>query len=227
MTPTIGAAKPPKRVFFAAIVVVFFCTVSVADSIGFVPCYIDATPCEAAAAPVEAKTLTLSDLPQLGEDAPAADPVQAPVGVLPEHLEIDAIALDLPVQNPETRDLAVLDQLLTKGPARHPDSGKLGDGTNIIIFGHSSHLPIVHNKMFQAFNRVPELDSGDLITLKGEDGKSYLYSVVSVKKETTDSYNENFLAHPDNKLFIVTCDTLTGKSARYILEADFVGASAQ
>jgi LPXTG-site transpeptidase (sortase) family protein len=92
----------------------------------------------------------------------------------------------------------------------------------MIIFAHSSHLPIVHNKMFQAFNQIPNLKAGDSIVLTGADGKNYLYSVGSVKK--TDTSDVIPLTTDATKLYLVTCDTLTGKSARFVLEADYVGA---
>jgi sortase (surface protein transpeptidase) len=45
-----------------------------------------------------------------------------------------------------------------------------------------------------------------------------------VEKADTTNFDENFLGSPEKKLILVTCDTLTGKSARYIARADFVGA---
>lgn len=202
------AQKPPKRVFFAATLVIFFCLLSTADSVGFVPDYVDGT------APAQ---LPLSDLPQLGEET------EGP-GILPVRIEISAIDLDLAVQNPSTRDVEALDALLTSGPARYVDSAKLAEKGNVIIFAHSSHLPIVHNKMYQAFNNVPDLQAGDSITLVGEDGKRYLYSVTSVAKaDVNDGAYIDLSPSLGKKLTLVTCDTLTSKSARYILEADFVG----
>lgn len=146
------------------------------------------------------------------------------MGVLPVRITIGSIGLDLTVQNPDTRDIGILDTLLQKGPARYVDSAKLGVSGNMIIFAHSSHLPIVHNKMFQAFNNIPELKAGDPITLTGADGKHYLYSVETVTKADVESGTTIDLSPTQGtKLTLITCDTLTGKSARYILEADFVG----
>src|SRR3989338_445893 len=216
--------KPPKRVFFAAVVVVFFCTVSAADSVGFVPNYIDGSP-----APSRADVVSLADLPQLGElnvqmnpDGGTGQATPAVVAVLPERIKISAIGLDLPVQNPATKDINALDTLLQKGPARYVDSAKLGASGNMIIFAHSSHLPIVRNQIFSAFNRIPELKAGDTITIEG-GGKAYLYNVTSIRKADVNDDVTIDLSATAAKLTLVTCDTLTGKSARYILEADFVG----
>ena len=216
--------KPPFTVYLAASVVIFFLTLSAADSIGFVPCQLDDT-CTTTA--VADPGLPLTDISQ-NSDAPTNfDTTKADEGTLPTQIRIAAIGLDLPVQNPSTTDLAALDTLLQNGPARHAQTGKPGGEQNIVIFGHSSHLPIIHNQMFKAFNRVPELKAGDSVELDGEDGKTYQYSVISVEKEDANNDTENFLANPSKQLIIVTCDTLTGKSARYIVRADFVGVVSQ
>jgi LPXTG-site transpeptidase (sortase) family protein len=266
--------KPPFLVFAATTIVVFFCALSVADSVGFVPDYIDGTT------PIVADTAThdssadvaLSNLPQLGDTANSSDsnsmdtgnqslvipvtPDTAPtsgVGTLivpthsvvasnpstnaeqsspatptekgsnPVRIIIGSVSIDLPVQNPATRDVDALDALLQTGPARYSASAQLGVDGNVVIFAHSSHLPIVHNQMFRAFNKIPDLKAGDSITLVGANGKKYLYSVTDVEKaSTTDGTTIDLSTGHGKKLTLVTCDTLTGKSARFVLTADFV-----
>lgn len=199
--------KPSFSVFLATSVVVFFSSLSVADSIGFVPYYIDgSTP------------LTTSGLTP--HDQPAAPQFS---GALPARISIPAIDLDLPVQNPDTRDIGILDRLLQSGPARYVDSARLGERGNVLIFAHSSHLPIVHNQMFRAFNHIPDLKAGDSITIVGEDGRSYLYRTTSVRKANAEDATIDLSKSAGAKLTLVTCDTLTGKHARFVLEADFVG----
>ena len=202
--------KAPFSVFLAASIVIFFLSLSAADSIGFVPFYIDGTE------PNAPQSVALSNLPQLGEDAIDMK------GIDPERIKIDAIDLDLAVQNPNTRDLGVLDALLQKGPARYVDSAQLGEKGNVVIFAHSSHLPIVHNQMFKAFNKIPDLKAGDSISITG-GGKEFVYQVTSVTKEDT-SDGKIDLSKTGQHLTLVTCDTLTGKSARFVLQADFVGS---
>lgn len=216
------ASKPPVGVYIATTVCVFFLTLSAADSVGFVPCDIDGT-CESVA---------LADLPELGDTDTTAVPAATTTaprfeGVLPKHIAIPAVNIDLPIQNPSTKNVDALDALLVNGPARYVESAKLGVDGNVLIFAHSSHLPIVHNKMFQAFNNIPNLKSGDLITVTGADGVDYLYSVTSVEKADTNDGTKIDLAVGGKKLTLVTCDTLTGKSARYILTADYVGTSGK
>lgn len=212
-----SAKKPPVGVFLAASIVMFFMTLSSADSIGFVPCSIDGT-CTAA------DSVALSSLPQLGVTADSSATTTA--GVLPARIQIPSINMDLAIQNPDTRNVDALDTLLSDGPARYVDSAELGETGNMVVFAHSSHLPIVHNKMFQAFNQIPNLKAGDAITIVGQDGKSYLYSVDSVvKADTNDGTTIDLSGLKGTQLTLVTCDTLTGKSARFILTADFVGVT--
>lgn len=206
--------KAPKSVFFAALIVVFMTSLSAADSIGFVPCTVDGT-CTSSAAQHE---VALSELPMLGDTASASATTTLPARIL-----IPAAGIDLPVQNPSTLNVDALDALLQNGPARYASSAKLGEQGNVLIFAHSSHLPIVHNQMFRAFNNIPDLKQGDSITLVGADGVKYLYSVDAVVKANTNDGTEIPLVGAGKKLTLVTCDTLTGKSARYILTASFVG----
>ncbi len=220
-----GQKRPSLGVFLAATVVVFFLTFSSASSVGFVPEYLDSSDSPAVAASDDG-TVALSSLPELGsltnvpkasEEYPAAD------GVVPARISIGAISLDLAVQNPETKDIVELDEILKSGPARYVSSAKLGEKGTMIIFAHSSHLPIVHNKMFRAFNGIPDLETGDTITLTGEDGMQYLYSVKSVDKVNAEDTVINMSPELGTRLILVTCNTLASKSARFVLEATLVG----
>ncbi len=227
--------KAPAGGFLAAAVLIFFATLSAADSIGLVPYYIDGTDPHAAAAAAAAPShdLALSDLPQLGEsDAGSADAALAAAAaaaaepkrvVYPVRISISSVGINLPVQNPSTINVDTLDALLVNGPARYADSATLGQVGTVVIFAHSSHLPIVHNKMYQAFNNIPNVQQGDVVTITGSDGSDYLYHVDSVVKADVNDGTTIPLTGSGTKLTLVTCDTLTGKSARYILTATFVG----
>ncbi len=236
-SPHKTSKKPPAPVFLSAVILLFFCSLSVADSIGFVPDYIDGstpvttsgtTPTTATTATSAANdSVALSSLPQLGETNTSATPTTLPTGIEPTRLIISSINLDLPVQNPSTTNVDTLDNLLKNGPAHYINSADLGQAGNLIIFAHSSHLPIVINKMFQAFNKIPDLNAGDSITVVGSDGKNYLYSVVSVvKADTNDGTTIDTSPTHGTNLTLVTCDTLTGVSARFVLTATFVGVSS-
>lgn len=235
--------KPPAPVYVAATVVIFFLTLSAADSVGFVPYYIDGTEPATTSVPVvqdyapitdvslPEPELSLTSLPELGDPLATATKLkpqvvaEVPKPVTAVRISIDSIGLDLPLLNTQSRNLATLDKALEKGPVRYMDSAELNVPGNMLIFAHSSHLPIVHNKMYQAFNKLPELTEGDVISLYGEDGKQYLYSVTSVRKASATDAVIDLSAKQGTRLTLVTCDTLTSKASRFIVEADFIGTA--
>ncbi len=210
MNMTQNSHRPPKRVFLAAVILIFFSTVSAADSVGFVPSYIDGS------SSAQSGEVRLSDLPQLAE-SPAM-----PEGVLPERIRSAAIGLDVVVQNPDTRDLAVLDAAILKSAVRYVDSAKLGIPGNMLIFAHSSNYAVVRNQMFKAFNNISKLKPGDSISVLG-GGTEYLYSVTSVRSVDAGETVIDLSPTQGTKLTLTTCDVLSGKSARFIVEADYVG----
>ena len=202
-------------------ILVFFCTMSAADSVGFVPNYIDgSTPLTTSGVADEVR---LSDLPQLSDMyKTVADSPAIPQGVLPERIKSAAIGLDFIVQNPDTRDLAALDAAILKGPARYVDSAKLGVPGNMLIFAHSSSYRVLKNQMFKAFNNISKLKVGDSISVEG-GGVEYLYSVTSVRSADANEAVIDLSPTAGTKLTLTTCDVLSGKSARFIVEAEYVG----
>lgn len=191
--------------FFAAIYLNFFHNPSVAEQ--------DQT-----------RFISLSHLPHMGvEDAhmgiPDVDSV-AFSGIAPERIQSQAIDMDLPVQDSTTQDIDALEKMLTDGPVRYVTSAKLGEEGNIVIFGHSSLLPIVGNKMYKAFNRISELKNGDIIILKS-DGEEYRYSVTNVTSVDMDAGKVD-ISKKGYRLTLITCDIRSGKDARFVVEAELV-----
>lgn len=208
--------KPPKKVFVATTIVIFFLTLSAADSIGLVPYYIDGTEPSS-----NSSSVALANLPELGE-GPTAQISEPEFAAVPERIQSAAIDLDLPVQDSNTRDIPTLYGMLVNGPVRYVDSAKLGEEGNIILFGHSTSIPIVRNQMYKAFNRVSELKVGDTVSLEGGD-RVFLYSVTSIRSVDV-SEGVIDLSKEGRRLTLVTCDTLTGKTARFVVEAEFIGS---
>src|SRR3989344_5873269 len=115
--------RAPAPVFMAATIVIFFLSLSAADSVGFVPCYVDGPECLPGQS--EDGAVALSNLPQLGNEV--IPTIEAPEATaLPERIVIAKIDLDLPVQNIESRDIDVLYENLKSGPIRYVDSARLG-----------------------------------------------------------------------------------------------------
>jgi LPXTG-site transpeptidase (sortase) family protein len=154
--------------------------------------------------------------------------VVEPVAVLskqkPTYISIPAINLEAAINNPTGSDLATLEQSLTTGVVRYPSSGQLGEVGNMFIFGHSSHLPIIKNKMYKVFNNLYKLKVGDTIVISS-NGVEATYA-VSVVREADANTEGIHLTSDKRMLTLATCNTLSEKSARYIVEATFMSEKA-
>lgn len=142
-------------------------------------------------------------------------------GALPDRIVIDAIDLDVPVGVPASNDISVLDAVLLKGAALYPGSGTLDQERNLLILGHSSHLPIVRNQAYRAFNNIEKLAVGD--TIKVFSGShAYVYRVKNVKLVPAPEAMVRFNTGK-RELTLVTCDNFGAKTDRYVVSADFIG----
>lgn len=167
----------------------------------------------------------LDILPQLSpapEAATATDaPPQVVVAELPVKIGISAIEISTDIVNPTSLDIAALDKELLKGAVRYPTSARLGETGNVVVFGHSSYLPIVHNQAYKTFNGIQKLVIGDTITVYSST-TAYTYRVRSVSKESADANSGIPLAVIGKTLTLVTCDSFGAKTDRFVVTADFV-----
>src|SRR3989338_9471916 len=99
--------------------------------------------------------------------------------VYPLSITIEPLGKTISVLNPTSRKVADLDAALLEGVVRHPDSATLEQNGTVFILGHSSYLPAVRNKNFQAFNGIQDLAFGDEIKISSETGV-YVYRVEKV-----------------------------------------------
>lgn len=139
----------------------------------------------------------------------------------PIEITIPAIALKASVANPATTDIKILDQNLLTGAVRYPTSARLGEAGNVVLFGHSSYLPVVSNQSYKAFNGIQKLATGDLITVHSATA-AYTYRVKGVMKESAASDAGINLTVTGRELTLATCDSFGAKSDRFIVTADFV-----
>lgn len=155
--------------------------------------------------------------------AASAVSVIPPVAVseLPTKIEISAINLTATVNNPTTTDIEVLDNELLSGAVRYPTSAKLGEAGNVVLFGHSSYLPIVGNQAYKTFNGIQKLVVGDVVTVYSA-GTAYTYRVRSVAKESAMSNEGIPLQISGRVLTLVTCNSFATKEDRFVVTADFV-----
>jgi LPXTG-site transpeptidase (sortase) family protein len=141
--------------------------------------------------------------------------------ILPNHIKIPKIGVDTSVSNPESDSIAILDEYLKQGSVRYPGSGDLTQG-NMFLFAHSTGIKVVRNQAYKAFNDLKSLSSGDVIEVSGEDGKTYIYKVSSVKLATDKDVLVRF-DKTSQMLTLSTCNTFGQKSERYVVEAYFEG----
>jgi len=147
------------------------------------------------------------------------------VSELPTKIEIQAIGISAPVANPTATDVATLNQNLLKGAVRYPTSAKLGENGNVVLFGHSSYLPIVNNQAYKTFNGIQKLLFGDVVTVYSS-GAAYTYRVKSVAKENANGNSAIPLSIAGKMLTLVTCNSFAEKADRFVVTADFVESHA-
>ena len=203
-TGAIAQVFARKYSFVAAFTVVFFLTFSVLQALDFVPE-------EIAKDEVMKENLTASV---------AETVVAAPE--LPTRIEIPAIGMDAEIANPTSTNVAALDRALLKSAVRYPTSAQLGEEGNVILFGHSSYLPVVNNQAYKIFNEIQKLEEGDRITVYGTD-TAYVYEVDTVKEEDANSAAIP-LTVGEPTLTLATCDSFGKKTDRFVVTAKLVGS---
>ena len=176
--------------------------------------------------------LTFAFLAAVGAtpDAPSTKPIQTQVVATstapeqPVRITAAAIGLDTVVANPASTDIEVLDKDLLKGAVRYPTSALLGQEGTMIIFGHSSYLPIVHNQAYKTFDGIQDLKTGAVVSLYS-GSLEYRYAVTSVRvaDATTDAIE---MVKTGKHLVLVTCDSFASKSNRFVVTLDLVGTYA-
>lgn len=140
----------------------------------------------------------------------------------PLHISIPSVGIDVNVLNPQSRDIGVLDEALNKGAVHYPKTGSLVENANIFIFGHSSFLPNVINKNYQAFNNLNKVELGDEIFVDSNDTR-YVYRVTFVELAKAEEIQID-LSRGTRKLTLSTCNSFGTELERYIVEALFVGS---
>jgi len=203
-----------KVAYLATFFVVFTLSYGVLYAIDFLPEAPSEVP-EVAVATSSRATTT----PVVSVESPVVEKVELPV-----VMAIPSLDREVTVLNPESRDIAVLDAELLKGVVRHPDSALLGEEGNVLILGHSSYLPNVLNKNFQALNGIQKMKWGDTITVSSED-TIYTYRVEKVYQAKASG-----ITIPTDvqgkRLTLVTCNSFGSMEDRFIVEASLISEKA-
>ncbi|HEY4501053.1 MAG TPA: sortase [Candidatus Paceibacterota bacterium] len=140
---------------------------------------------------------------------------------LPVKIEIAKINLSTVISNPATTDVTLLDKELLKGAVRYPTSAKLGETGNVVLFAHSSYIPVVGNQAYKAFNGIQKLVVGDVVTVYSAT-MVYTYRVRSFTKESANDNISIPLSVNGKILTLVTCNSFGTKEDRFVVVADFV-----
>lgn len=135
----------------------------------------------------------------------------------PVSMYIERLDRTIDVLNPVSRSIADLDNALLSGAVRHPDSATPNIDGTVLIMAHSSYLPNVLNRNFQAFNGIQNLEWGDTITLTS-NGAIYTYQVERVYEAKASEVTVPIKG--DSKLLtLATCDSFGSTDDRHIVEA--------
>ena len=166
----------------------------------------------------DSEAVIATTTPNTGAFPEIGDPIVS--STLPVKIIFDSLGREVTVLNPESADVAALDAALLNGVVRHPDSADFENTGTMFLLGHSSHLPVVHNKNFQAFNDIEKLGWGDTIRVQSEDTE-YVYRVDKVSQAKA-SDAEVPLQFNTPRITLVTCNSFGSKEDRYIVEAYLV-----
>ena len=140
---------------------------------------------------------------------------------LPVRIVAKSIGLDKTIANPSSTDVEVLDAALQGGTVRYPTSARLGEEGTVLIFGHSSYLPIVRNQNYKAFNGIQKLKAGETVSVYSATAE-YRYTVTGVRlANATEDVVE--LPAAGKFLTLVTCDSFGTKSDRFVVTAELQG----
>jgi LPXTG-site transpeptidase (sortase) family protein len=222
-----------KWSFLGAFLLVLLVTVYICALTGFIPDAPDTAVATPATSSLDLSTSPLAAVvPLTNASSNASQNVGVPAtvdgalnmnGELPTKIVIPEIGVSAPIANPATTDVNTLDNYLSYGAARYPTSATLDQQGNVILFGHSSYLPVIINQHYKTFDGIQNLKAGDLITVYSS-AHVFTYSVTSEQQqsELTDSIPLTTTGHT---LTLATCDSFAQKTDRFVVTATLVGSS--
>jgi LPXTG-site transpeptidase (sortase) family protein len=209
-----------KKAFLVAFFVIFFSSYAVLSALDWLPELVFAkdvtTIVEEVEVVAEANSIEIT-APAIIETPIVALPISP---VYPLTLSIPVLDKTVQVLNPTSRNVVDLDTALLSGVVRHPDSATLEQMGTVFIMGHSSYLPAVKNKSFQAFNGIQNLKWGDEIEITTLD-ITYVYRVEKVYRARAKDETVA-IAGLKQRLVLATCNSFGTADDRYIVEAELV-----
>jgi LPXTG-site transpeptidase (sortase) family protein len=212
------ASKLEEQLVF---VLVFFGVLSLTYSFFFLIDFLPEKPSEKTEETItENRGIAKNDSVMIETEDTESDVITV-IDPYPTRIIFDALDnREVVILNPESQSIEALDTALLSGVVRHPDSADFARVGTIFLFGHSSYLPNVMNKNFQAFNGIQKLAWGDTIRLQSSD-MEYVYRIDRVYEASANDA-EVKIETGKAKLTLVTCDSFGSKSDRFIVEASLI-----
>lgn len=152
--------------------------------------------------------------------------VVVPEGVkeYPMRIVAKSINLEATVANPSSTNATELDKELLRGAVRYPTSAQLGEDGTVVLFGHSSYLPVVHNQAYKTFDGIQTLKTGEMVSVFSPT-MEYRYKVTGVR--TADATEDVIPLEKNGKhLTLVTCDSFSTKTSRFVVTLELAGTYA-
>src|SRR3989344_5843979 len=149
--------------------------------------------------------------PQPNVQTVPVNQVEAPARIVAKDVDLDVVIL-----NPDSTDLKVLDAALLKGSIHYPTSALLGEEGSVLLFGHSSSIPVVRNHNYKAFNNIQKLKPGAVISVYSASTE-YRYAVTGVSQRNINEDPIVPLRTKGYELILITCNSsFATKSDRYM-----------
>ena len=146
---------------------------------------------------------------------------EGPRSTIPVRITVGSVRIDTPVVTPESVEVEVLDRALLTGAVHYPQSALAGETGTMLLFGHSSYLPVVQNRAFQAFNELGKVKPGAEIVVHTET-HTFTYTVKQVKLARAEEVTVRFEAEVPT-LVLATCNTFGAKEERWVATALLTG----
>ena len=209
-----------KVPFFITFFIVMLLSYGALYSIDFLPEPVTETEVNEV---VTVETLEVATVAVEQEDSSVEDS-SVPISPLPVKIILDTLdGREIDVLNPTEATIPAMDEALLSGVVRHPDTADFENIGNMLLLGHSSYIPNVLNKNFQAFNGIQKMTWGDTIRLQSSDTE-YVYRVERVREEKATEVIVPFdWGVP--KITLVTCNSFGAKEDRFIVEAKLVSST--
>lgn len=204
-----ASPKRQKIRFLAGFFVIFTISYGILYTLDWLP---------EAPADVSAVEFSETDIVQSADDT--AEELVIENTEYPREISFPSLDKSVSVLNTASAEVADLDADLLKGVVRHPDSALLGEEGNVFILGHSSYLPNVLNRNFQAFNGLQNLVWGDTIVVTS-DTMEYVYQVKKVYKAKASALTIPVTVE-GKRLTLATCNSFGSVDDRHIVEAELI-----